>query len=142
MIALYLESFGNAVIPILIAAAALLITIGGLFFLSGTASDHGLAHNGHEHTAPYKVRILVRRPEVLVLEPVRYDWGLRPIDVQALLRTWSERRRRPRIVVIDTTPRRPACTDPMPSTPLSPHAPARVPSVTASRTRTSWWKPM
>lgn len=42
-------------------------------------------------------------PEVLVLEPVRYDWGLRPIDVQALLRTWSERRRRPRIVVIDTT---------------------------------------
>src|SRR5207244_11759066 len=30
------------------------------YFLSGTASDRGLS--GTEHTAPYKVRILVRRP--------------------------------------------------------------------------------
>jgi hypothetical protein len=39
------------------------------FFLSGTASDRGLAHNGHEHTAPYKVRILVRRPA----DPARFN---------------------------------------------------------------------
>ena len=39
------------------------------YFLSGTASDRGMAHNGHEHTAPYKVRILVRRPA----DPARFN---------------------------------------------------------------------
>lgn len=39
------------------------------YFLSGTASDRGLSGHGHEHTAPYKVRILVRRPA----DPVRFN---------------------------------------------------------------------
>ena len=37
------------------------------YFLSGTASDRGLS--GTEHTAPYKVRILVRRPA----DPARFN---------------------------------------------------------------------
>jgi hypothetical protein len=38
------------------------------YFLSGTASNRGLGGHG-EHTAPYKVRILVRRPA----DPVRFN---------------------------------------------------------------------
>jgi hypothetical protein len=66
------------------------------YFLSGTASDRGLS--GAEHTAPYKVRILVRRPadparfngtavlewfNVSLQSEVEHDW---PIDYPALLR--------------------------------------------------------
>jgi alpha/beta hydrolase family protein len=67
------------------------------YFLSGTASDRGLAH-GHEHTAPYKVRILVRRPadparfngtavlewfNVSLQQEVEHEW---PIDFPMLMR--------------------------------------------------------
>jgi hypothetical protein len=68
------------------------------YFLSGTASDRGLAHNGHEHTAPYKVRILLRRPadpgrfngtavlewfNVSLQQEVEHEW---PIDFPMLMR--------------------------------------------------------
>ena len=68
------------------------------YFLSGTASDRGLAHQGHEHTAPYKVRILVRRPadparfngtavlewfNVSLQQEVEHEW---PIDFPMLMR--------------------------------------------------------
>jgi hypothetical protein len=68
------------------------------YFLSGTASDRGMAHNGHEHTAPYKVRILVRRPadparfngtavlewfNVSLQQEVEHEW---PIDFPMLMR--------------------------------------------------------
>jgi hypothetical protein len=68
------------------------------YFLSGTASDRGLAHAGEEHTAPYKVRILVRRPadparfngtavlewfNVSLQQEVEHEW---PIDFPLLMR--------------------------------------------------------
>jgi hypothetical protein len=68
------------------------------YFLSGTASDRGLVHAGHEHTAPYKVRILVRRPadparfngtavlewfNVSLQQEVEHEW---PIDFPMLMR--------------------------------------------------------
>jgi hypothetical protein len=66
------------------------------YFLSGTASDRGLS--GTEHTAPYKVRILVRRPanparfngtallewfNVSMQSEVEHEW---PIDHPMLMR--------------------------------------------------------
>lgn len=66
------------------------------YFLSGTASDRGLS--GTEHTAPYKVRILVRRPadparfngsavlewfNVSLQQEVEHEW---PIDFPMLMR--------------------------------------------------------
>jgi hypothetical protein len=66
------------------------------YFLSGTASDRGLT--GQEHTAPYKVRILVRRPadparfngtallewfNVSGQQELEHDW---PIDFPMLMR--------------------------------------------------------
>jgi hypothetical protein len=68
------------------------------YFLSGTASDRGLAQGGDEHTAPYKVRILVRRPadparfngtavlewfNVSLQQEVEHEW---PIDFPMLMR--------------------------------------------------------
>jgi hypothetical protein len=66
------------------------------YFLSGTASDRGLS--GTEHTAPYKVRILVRRPagrdrfngtavlewfNVSLQQEVEHEW---PVDFPMLMR--------------------------------------------------------
>lgn len=68
------------------------------YFISGTASDRGLVHQGEEHTAPYKVRILVRRPadparfngtavlewfNVSLQQEVEHEW---PIDFPMLMR--------------------------------------------------------
>jgi hypothetical protein len=67
------------------------------YFLSGTASNRGLGGHG-EHTAPYKVRILVRRPadparfngtallewfNVSLQQEVEHEW---PIDFPMLMR--------------------------------------------------------
>ncbi|MEU7530395.1 hypothetical protein AB0A74_32030 [Saccharothrix sp. NPDC042600] len=41
--------------------------------------------------------------EVLLLEPVRYNWSLDALDVGAWVRAWRESPVRPRIVVVDTT---------------------------------------
>jgi len=42
--------------------------------------------------------------DVLLLEPVRYDWELEALDLPALLRAWTERRGgRPGLVVVDST---------------------------------------
>jgi hypothetical protein len=42
--------------------------------------------------------------DILLLEPVRYEWELEPLDLPALLRSWRERRQgRPGLVVVDST---------------------------------------
>ncbi|MEU8234529.1 hypothetical protein AB0C12_33490 [Actinoplanes sp. NPDC048967] len=41
--------------------------------------------------------------EVLLIEPVRYNWELDVLDVTALLRAWRAAAARPRIIVVDTT---------------------------------------
>lgn len=42
--------------------------------------------------------------DVLLLEPVRYEWELEVLDLTALLRAWRERRgARPSLVVVDST---------------------------------------
>jgi alpha/beta hydrolase family protein len=66
------------------------------YFISGTASDRGLS--GPEHTAPYKVRVLVRRPadparfngtavlewfNVSLQNEIEHDW---PVDFPMLMR--------------------------------------------------------
>jgi hypothetical protein len=41
--------------------------------------------------------------DVLLIEPVRYNWELDVLDVSALLRAWRSAPDRPRIIVVDTT---------------------------------------
>ena len=44
-----------------------------------------------------------RRPDVLLVEPVRYNWALDVLDFTALMRLVAEAQTRPRVLIVDKT---------------------------------------